>query len=273
MRSAVALALLAAICLCASAAWGVVVSDNPDLHMVQPDSPYDMVGYLSNQTSAVMIDSWHALTAKHCVAGGIDGMTMTLDLPGGRQTFSVAKAMLSPTADLAVIQLDRSTGLTGYPLYTGSDEKGKIAILTGYGVSGVGRPEAGFPRGTLRVGYNRIDAAGDGTLTFDLDAPTSAGYYGSLGRSYEALPAPGDSGGATFISLDGELYLAGVHSYITDINGSGVYPDWGDQAGDVRVSDNAAWIDAHRLPEPATLSMMVMGGLVLLRRKKKRTPY
>lgn len=200
-----------------SSAAAIVVADNPAGHVVSGVSPYNMVGYYGG-ASAVLIDSTHALTAAH-VASNAGLGTMYLDLAGGRQGFSVSQVSICPTADLAVITLSQSTGLSGFPLYTGTGEIGKTGILLGYGVSGTGSSDPStYPRGTLRIGYNVIGNASGKYLYMTFDAPNNKA---SLGAGMEALAAAGDSGGATLITVDGGLYLAGIHSSITSFSGGG----------------------------------------------------
>jgi len=259
----VALAL-AAVLTGGQAGWAIVVSDDPALHEVTPPSDFDRVGYTNaaGGATAVLIDPWFAVTAGHVVDFGGPGRTFDLHLPGGTQTWQWGDTVRHGGADLALIRLNRDTGLDGYDIYDGAGEEGQAAILTGYGASGTGsNPGDGGigPRGTQRRGRNRIDLAGVGAngawyMKFDLDHPGTSGTYGSLGADKEAITAAGDSGGPTFLDVGGELKLVGVHSFVVDADADGVWPEWNDPAYDVWLRPYAGWIDANIPDQPATVT-------------------
>jgi len=138
----------------------------------------------------------------------------------------------------------------------------------------------------------------------DFDDPNgSTQVYGdSAALELEYLTSFGDSGGGVYIDLDGSSYLAGVTSWGADYNGNGLDDDYGDVGGYIRVSAFTSWIDSvidtsgggggnghgkgggngnghpkkpHDLaglstvvPEPATLSMLLLGGFAVLRRRR-----
>jgi hypothetical protein len=250
----------------------VVVSDEPNLHIVTPPSVYDMVGNVLYQgkpggSSGILIDPWHIVTAKHVLSpGNLSDQTFKLDLADGAHVFTMAARFLHPTADIAVGRLSRSAKFPGYPIYTGIQEVGQTGILLGYGVSGKGAPDANYPRGTKRYGYNRIDRTtsdtnNDSYLLMDFDGPSTPGPYppGTLGISKEVMMAAGDSGGPTFLNIDGTLYLAGLHSGLSDTNGDTVVPDYTDVGWDVRVSSYVEWIHAQIVPM-VNLSLTVIDG-------------
>ncbi|MGC9454754.1 MAG: trypsin-like serine protease [Phycisphaerae bacterium] len=220
---------------------GIVVSDDPDLHEVDPTSAFAGVGMISSagKTTGTLIDPWHVLTAGHCIYN-VSSHTFSLDLPEGRLTLPMAEAYKHPSIDLAVVRLASPAPLDGYGLYTARDEAGKVGTTLGYGVSGAGCPEpTQYPKGTLRIGWNRIDTAGTSSLTYTFNSPSSSG---SLGREREALPADGDSGGPTMLNVGGEWLIAGVHYAISDMDGDGIAPEYGDRCLDMRVSTYAEWI-------------------------------
>jgi hypothetical protein len=238
----------------------IVVSDDPDLHVVVPPSDYDLVGYLdaAGGTTASLVDPWFVLTAGHAAAW-IEGRTFTLHLADGPHVFALAEAFAHPSADLAVVRLGASTGLPGYELYDLPDEAGQIGLLVGYGMSGTGDTvgeggDPSYPRGTKRLGYNKIDSIytdldGVKHLRTDFDAPGTPGPSGSLGDDREAMFAAGDSGGPTFI--EGTLLIAGVHVSIV-YNDPDHWPSYGDRGHDVRVSTYADWIRGVIPDVPAT---------------------
>ncbi|MCK4602731.1 MAG: trypsin-like serine protease [Phycisphaerae bacterium] len=253
--------------LIAHPAYGIVVRDDPANHEVAPDSPFNMVGYLNTAggTSASLISPDYVITAKHAVSS-ISGGTFTL--PDGR-SFGLAEKFAHPTADLAILRLSSSTGLNGYGLYEGDQEAGQIGIVAGYGVSGIDAPDpVSYPRGTLRIGYNYIDAAVSGYLLIDFD---KEGWPNSLSKSEESMPAMGDSGGPLFVDIGGELKIAGIHLSLTDLDADGITPELGDRCYDLRISDFAGWIHEidPQLPEPGTLALLALGTLTLAVRRRR----
>ncbi len=270
----VSAACIVGFCLVGSSR-AIVVSDAPDNHVITPPSDYDGVGNLIYQglpggSTAVLIDPWHILTAKHAISpGAVSDHTFALDLAEGRIVYSVAERFLHPSADIAVARLQSSAKHTGYALYTGSSEATKTGILVGYGMSGTGLtgPDPNYPRGTKRSGSNRIDLVasdpnGVPYLVMDFDGPGLPGPYGpgTLGASKEVMFAPGDSGGPTFLSIGGTLCVAGIHSALWDYNNNGLAPDYTDVGYDVRVSEYVSWIQS-RIPPLRTLTVTVTNAL------------
>jgi len=265
----IALALAILLALCAAPARGILVSDDPDLHVVTAPSEFDRVGYLSTGggTTGMLINEWYFLTAKHAVANmqTTSNPRMTLHLDDGEHVYAMAEKSGHPTADLAVVRLKASTQLAGYELYTDIDENSLIGTMVGYGMSGTGESvltywnpsqpggDYRYPRGTLRVGYNRIlTGSGVDYMEMDFDDPATGGFWGSLGADKEAMFGNGDSGGPTFIDDGGTLKVAGIHSALYDVDQNGRWPDYGDIGNDVRVSTYAAWILAQMPDQPAT---------------------
>ncbi len=250
--------------LAAGLAWGIVVSDDPNLHLVTPPSAYDRVAFLStgDGSSAVLINPWYILTANH--TGFVNG-TASFYLSGGTQTYTMMEKFSCPNADLAVLRLNRSTGLTGYSFYDPNvygSEIGQGGTLLGYGMSGTpATVQAGgdpnYPRGTLRIGYNKIDAIDPNysnhgqCLQMDFDSPSTHGPNGSLGADKEAMVALGDSGGAVFINAGGSLRLAGIHVAVApyDLNH---WPKYGDFSYHVRTAAYTPWIGSkvQTIPGP-----------------------
>jgi len=265
--SGIALVFLFLPGLWAAPARGILVSDDPDLHEVLPPSQFDMVGYLNTGagSTGILIDEWYFLTAKHAVANMYYtwNPSLILDLDDGKHWYGMAERFDHPTADIAVVRLKKSTQMSGYELYTDTDENGQIGTLAGYGMSGTGQSvltywdpskpggDYRYPRGTLRMGYNRL-LAGSDYLEIDFDDPSTGGFWGSLGADEEVMFGSGDSGGPTFIDEGGTLKVAGVHSELFDVDGNGRWPDYGDKGRDVRVSFYAAWILGKIPNQPAT---------------------
>lgn len=258
-------ALVAAFLLVLPQAQAIVVSDNPAYHVVTAPSAYDMVGKIHTldygDISGVLINPWFVLTARHGVWLIRDG-TFTLNLSGGNQVYTLAETLVNDNADIGVVRLTRSTGLSGYSLYDANDEQYKEGIIVGYGMSGTGLTgqDSAYPYGTKRVGYNRIDGFTKRDFTWeplemDFDATWVHGPDGTLGAAKEALFAFGDSGGPTFIAdPNGQLRVAGIHSQVYNDNNNNKYSDYGDKGYDVRVSVYASWIRSKAPAQPATIT-------------------
>ncbi len=237
-RRSGALSLLLAVVISSAPARALVVNDDPALYET---SDYDLVGFTNAVGGAggVLVGSWFVLTAGHVTDFGLSGKTFTFDLDDGPVTYAWAEVIRHPTADLALVRLDRNTGLDGYELYTGTSEAGKTAILVGYGMSGTGTSvgaggDPAYPRGTKRAGTNRLDAvvwyAGTRSLRLDFDA-----------NGTDVMLAEGDSGGASLLDVGGTLLLAGIHSSVDPADPEH-WPTFGDVGYDVRVSHYASWI-------------------------------
>jgi len=262
------LLLAAAVAFGGPSARAIVVSDEPNDHEVTPPSDYDMVGQLTWQggagSTAVLIDPWHILTARHTLSpGGLDDYTFVLHLDDGPHVYQIAERFLHPNTSIefGVARLDRSTGLAGYDLYRQSDENGKEGELVGYGFSGTGvtgQDPTNYPRGTKRFGYNQVYAHSTQYLLTDFDGPTGNGPIppGTLGADKEVMVAEGDSGGPLFIDVSGSLRVAGIHCGWSDQNGSGIYCDFGDIGWHQRVSQYTSWIDAQ-IPDYKTITLSV----------------
>jgi len=249
----------------ASEAQAVILCDAPDDHLTAGRAEFQGVGYLSTcgGTTGVLVSPMHVLTARHAV-DDIAGATFALPDAGGMRHFTIAAKHEHPDADvdLVILELTECADFGGYGLYTGRDEVGQSGIVVGFGVSGVGRPQPDeYPGGAGRFGYNMIEASSAAYLKMRFDC---------LPEEQEAVIGRGDSGGPTFLSVDGELLVAGIHKAVSDFNADGIAPEYGDVAFDVRVSDYADWI-YQTVPEPGSVVLVALGGLaVLLRRYAPR---
>jgi hypothetical protein len=231
------------------------------------------------------------LTAAHCVtdaSGALTATSIALSLASGTVSAKVSSASqidvftswngsLGNNNDLALLQLDSAvTGISGYQLYT-ANPLHQTVLIAGYGLTGVGSSGATASTfGTLHWGNNVYDTTsgtrGSGSYLFDFDDGLAANSsMGNLGLgSAEAMIASGDSGGASFITLAGQLYLAGVHSFgqrsaSFDIDGT-ANSSYGEAGGDTVLYSAAtqAWItQATSVPEPATLAQLLAGLLLL----------
>jgi hypothetical protein len=218
--------------------------------------------------------------------------------------------------DIAIIQLatPAAAGTPYYPIYTGASPVGDSFILAGYGDAGTGtagdesgsNPADSYTAKTLRQGNNLYSfnsagsqgfAASDGTdLFYDFVGPGNSGNaFRTLDQNGYSLPDPngytavsneasiagGDSGGPSLIDVNGQLEIAGVHSFTDCIytscgtNGDG----YGTISADTDVSLFTGFIDStigvSSAPEPGTFGAFGIGlsAFVLWyrRRSKSRT--
>lgn len=260
----------------------------------------------------------YVLTAAHCVTGS-DGTKTTSPVSVQFRGGTVSASVSSPSQqislfatwhgqgaqgrnlgwnnDLALLRLDTAVNaVTGYQVL-GVDPIRATVVLAGYGYVGIGA--SGFTTssglGTLHWGANEYETIfpGRSSYLFDFDdgdpAQNALQYFGTsslglpkitpAGSPREAMIAPGDSGGASFVVANGgTFYLAGVHSFLAQLNLPGVDVDltlngsFGEIGGDTVLftAANAAWITqvtgllpVTSVPEPASGAILLAGGAML----------
>lgn len=249
----------------------------------------------------------HFLTAAHCILGYTGNGTVTFQaLDGSMLTYNTVSMVSHPDFnpgnyfaghDIGVITLSEvvDSRIGRLDLYTGSGELNQIGTVIGWG-----RPGTGLTGGAAngfgqmrREGQNTVDAiiGNNNILLYDFDNPNSTANS-SLG-SNQALPREvlifrGDSGGPTLINGQ----IAGVHSFITCINGGApacsTPPDldgalngtYGERFGDTRVSLYATWIQQQTqmplsdsftpVPEPSTYMAGLAAAAAIWWRRRKR---
>ena len=228
-------------------------------------------------SGSLLTTGMHILTAAHVVTGD-DGtpidpnetqILVTFHTANGTVSIPVAEVYVHETydgetggagVDLAILQLATAAPreLEGYELYAGSDEIGQTVTFVGYGTYGeadddddeIGNRGIGVKHQGQNVyeldGANFQDSENPNVLVYDFDDGTAANdylgnYYGIYNRGLgddEAITAPGDSGGPTFINGQ----IAGVCSWGTDFDGDSSFGP-GNYQVDVRVSAYVDWVN------------------------------
>jgi len=199
-------------------------------------------------------------------------------------------------------------GVPIYKLYTQPVTAGTTFILVGYGRSGDGRNgfsvdpsfsvkrtgqnaadlfainEEGATPGQINYFTDEDNPTGtvNEAFVFDFDAPD--GYINnkgksvpnlwggtSLGNTLETTVGGGDSGGPSFVYVGGEYLIAGINTFsFTEIatkNKQFDAPLFGSGGGGMLVPAYADWINSV-IPEPATVGLLLLGGLFILRRRR-----
>lgn len=292
IRRQLGIAAIMACCLAPPASAGVIRHDVAGSYYTDlaQQPPYSGVGAMvlydaewKYGCSGTVISPVWVLTAAHCLSLVGDSPEDPLFRIAGVD-YEIAGTVIhekwgSPASDMnfdiALIKVaTKITGVPFAPLYSGTDEVGKVGTNVGFGMTGDGYYGAVATDNVKRAGHNMISATGgyprvedrSDTLLFeDFDSPdssTASWWDPKVPLDLEIMPAEGDSGGGLFIDVNGTSFLAGIHSYVIYQN-----PDMKSQYGDVvastRVSSYVDWIEAQMAPAPAT-AWLLAGGLPLL---------
>lgn len=135
--------------------------------------------------------------------------------------------------DIALGESESDMVLDFYPeLYESDDEVGKVASMSGYGVTGNFSTGVSSSDGKKRAGSNVIDRVENHVMVCTVEGPRKT--------SLEYMIAPGDSGGGMFI----DKKLAGINSFVSADDGK-PNSDYGDECCHTRISVFAPWIKAH----------------------------
>ena len=221
-----------------------------------------------NGSSAVAVDPYWLLTAAH-VADDAGNSSVTIN----GQTYNQVGEVYHPTADLALIQLDRA--LPGwYSIYAGSyltPTRARFdAIMVGYGVTGTVVDESNYTfgstgKGTKRWGSNKIDGEINYTGGTGKSNSGIKMYFNTSDSVLEAGAGTGDSGGGVFLNDNGVWKLAGIMTDISISSGQ-------DIVYAVDAQDYSSWI-AQTVPEPTTAFLLAGFSLVFGIIKRMRYMY
>lgn len=152
-----------------------------------------------------------------------------------------AIAFLTASDDIALIKLMQPvTDVAPVPLYTQSDEAGKLFKILGKGATGtgaVGQDPNGSHRTELRRAFNRITAAGGHWLSYTFHKPPAA-------LPLEGVTGDGDSGTPLLIQVGDQWQVAGLASWKKGQGNATLYHPgfYGQTTYNVRVSHYLDWI-------------------------------
>jgi secreted trypsin-like serine protease len=144
--------------------------------------------------SATIIAPTFILTARHCLssASGSSFRIGSLDQTSGGTVANGVALTRHPTADLAIVRLDRSVSATYSPLGTTADVSvGQRVQVYGWGATCTGQPEINCQSRFLKVADVQVTSV------------TGRDAFGGIAvsaRRIDGITAGGDSGGPMFAS-------------------------------------------------------------------------
>lgn len=290
-----------------SARCGVILDGVPDSQYLawagQPQ--FQASGRLGSGSGTLIASNW-VLTAAHVGIGNftIGGNTYTAAQFIPHPQFTLNGGDINYGYDIALVRLTTNVvGITPASVYTGSNEVGSLATLSGYGATGVGSSANPTGGGTYRAGTNVVDVvysfsdgpngkigAKNALLVTDFDAPAGIGTAGQYNTTGSATPtsleyhlASGDSGGGMFLQENGKWFLAGVNSGVDSQRGwdgtnnaslNNQLFGYGAISAMTRVSSYQSFIGQFTaVPEPssmlcASIGIISLGALTRLRRSR-----
>ncbi len=201
--------------------------------------------------------------------------------------------------DVAIVTLSQPAPVDAqvYQIHQPTVNEGEVFTMVGYGTSGNG--VAGYTVSpdfrVKRKGTNTYDLADgndeqnffgaaevwyadfDGTDANGVDQDafcTVAGVCsGDLGNQSEGALGGGDSGGPSFIMVDGHLELVANNTFSGRFSGAQVGGTFGTYMGGILLAPYLDFIyansDAEYIPEPAMIGLFGLGALGLAARRRK----
>jgi hypothetical protein len=255
------------------------------------------VGAMGSFTGTV-ISPRHMITATHVIPGS---STQFVFANGTSTATTYNMTLVGTQDDLAIYELDSGQPSFGIwtNLWTNSNEVGNQMVVLGRGTQ---RGNAVFRNGThrgwewgtgdsvLAWGTNLVSA----TPTINIGAPFNGSFlqftFSDTSSFNEAAISPGDSSGPVFVWDGSNWLLAGINSLVDNVRltANGAFadaalfdarnffaggteltgPDPIPLSGySTRISSRIQWINGI-IPEPASLSIVMLGGFVLLARRR-----
>ena len=193
--------------------------------------------------SAVVISKRWVVTAAHVVNGTSNVKVRVRGREHAMKRVLINKHFREDKVglyDIAMCESEDDMDLDFYPeLYVGKDEKGKVASICGYGMTGTFGTGAKSSDKKKRAGSNMVDECHRHVIACSISPANKT--------EMEFLIASGDSGGGLFI----DQKLAGINSFVAAVDGS-PNSDYGDESNHTRVSLFVPWIKANMRGEESS---------------------
>ncbi|MDQ3405477.1 MAG: trypsin-like serine protease [Actinomycetota bacterium] len=140
--------------------------------------------------SATIIAPQYILTARHCVGGTLSFRIGSLDQTSGGTMANGVQTTIHPSADLAIVRLDRSVQATYAPLGTTADVAVNQTVqVYGWGATCTNQPEINCQSRYLKYANVRVTST---------NARDYIGGVAVQATRIDGITAGGDSGGPMF---------------------------------------------------------------------------